>query len=626
MALYSVQLKSVSRGKGHSASAAAAYRAGLALDDPTTGERHDYTRRAGVVSVDMLAPDGEVAWAADPTQLWGRVDAFETRANARLAREVVLALPHELDPAARRALAQDVGQWLVDRYGAAVQVAIHAPDRGGDQRNHHAHLLMTSRQVGPEGFGDYAGKVFDARGGLGALELKALRGAIAAITNQALAAAGQAARVDHRTLATQRAEAAGRGDFQGAARLDRLPQEHEGKATTAARRRGERTPRGRRNDRRARANIRRQEAHEARFQQAMGEAQAAGRLAPVDEQAAHARALLERTRQGRARLSQAATQATDSPTCRSPRHGQPQRPRATPLTGDCRYRPGLPPDRHAHGLGALPAVRALHRDSTCRRPGGDAPRPGAVPAGASGVLRAHASRHPGTRGQVQRVRAGGVAPGAARSQHGLNSRAAEIRATFDAARTVAEVIAEILAAARRALAQEAHHASRLTPWQRATARAVLDTHERAEQQARTNRDTQAKENKARSLRRRAEADANHAPEARGRLAAARRAMGLPSAQDQAAAQAREALAKARARVARYKKRGKEGRELLERLQREAEKARAQFAQAFALEVPRFDDTRPLGETIQLTPGPNVRTDVHPEKTNRPTFGQSRPRF
>src|SRR5690606_38359793 len=103
--IYSVQLKSLSRGKGHSATAAAAYRAGIALDDPTTGERHDYTRRQGVVSVDMLAPEDAPAWASDPTELWGRVEQHETRANARLARELVLALPHELDPGARRALA-----------------------------------------------------------------------------------------------------------------------------------------------------------------------------------------------------------------------------------------------------------------------------------------------------------------------------------------------------------------------------------------------------------------------------------------------------------------------------------------------------------------------------------------
>lgn len=625
MAIYSAQLKSVSRGKGHSATAAAAYRAGLALDDPTTGERHDYTRRVGVVSVDLLAPDGAPGWASDPTELWGRADAHEIRANARLARELVLALPHELDATARRVLALTVGQLLVDRYGGAVQVAVHAPDRGGDQRNHHAHLLMTSRQVGPAGFGDYAAKAFDARGGLGAVELKALRGAIAAITNQALAEAGQAARVDHRTLAAQRAEAADLGDFKAAASLDRLPQEHEGKATTAARRRGERTPRGRRNDRRARANTRRQETHEARFQRAMGEAQAAGRLAPIDEQAAHARALLERTGQGRARLRQVVAQATDSPTTRKPHHGQPERPRAAPLTWNSRYRPGLSPDGHAHGLGALPAVRPLDCDSTFRRAGGDTPRPGAVAPRAGAVLRANAPGSPSTRGPVQRVRgcARGVAlpapnakPGRAAEKAGLNGRAAEILATFEAARTAAEAIAAILAMARRALALEAEQAGSLTPWQKATVRAVLDTHERAFQQARANRQTQAKEDKARVRRRRAEADANIAPEAAGRLAAARRALGLPNKQDQAADRARNALARAQARVRRYKKRALEGREMLERLERDAEKARTQFAQAFDLTVPRFP---PIEE-------PDVPAPARGEPTGSWKPAPPKPRF
>ena len=82
----SVQVKSLSRGKGDSATAAAAYRAGLCLDDPS-GARHDYRKKGGVLSVDMLAPDGAPAWATDPHQLWAKVEEHETRKNARVARE-----------------------------------------------------------------------------------------------------------------------------------------------------------------------------------------------------------------------------------------------------------------------------------------------------------------------------------------------------------------------------------------------------------------------------------------------------------------------------------------------------------------------------------------------------------
>lgn len=304
VAIFHFAVKSFSRGKGDSATAAAAYRAGLALDDPMTGERHDYTRRAGVVSVDMLAPAGAPDWAMDPHQVWAKVEENETRKNARVAREIVIALPHELDPMARRDLARDVGQLLVDRYDVVAQVAIHAPDKGGDARNHHAHILFTPRQIGVDGFGAYAAKVYDDFKA-GPEEIKAMRVEIAARFNRALARAQLDARVDHRTLVDQKAEAADRGDFKAVATLDRMPTRHEGKATTQARRRGERAPRARRNDRRQRANAARLDAHEARFQRLKDAAQADGRLGPIDEQAAHARALLERTEAGRARLAQA---------------------------------------------------------------------------------------------------------------------------------------------------------------------------------------------------------------------------------------------------------------------------------------------------------------------------------
>ncbi|MEQ4573692.1 MAG: MobA/MobL family protein, partial [Gammaproteobacteria bacterium] len=218
MAIYSVQVKSLSRGKGDSATAAAAYRAGLSLDDPS-GTRHDYSKKTGVLAVDMLAPKDAPTWALDPHQVWARVEEHETRKNARVAREVLIALPHELDPAQRRELARNVGQLLVDRYGVVAQVALHAPDRGGDDRNYHAHILLTPRVVGVEGFGDSAAKVLDEYKA-GAQELKDLRAAVGERINTALAGAGVSARVDHRSLIDQKAEAVAKSDFAQVVALD----------------------------------------------------------------------------------------------------------------------------------------------------------------------------------------------------------------------------------------------------------------------------------------------------------------------------------------------------------------------------------------------------------------------
>ena len=70
-----------------------------------------------------------------------------------MAREAELALPSFLSGEARRGIVQEFSEELVERYGVAVSAAMHAPSRNGDQRNYHAHILFTTREVTPEGFG-----------------------------------------------------------------------------------------------------------------------------------------------------------------------------------------------------------------------------------------------------------------------------------------------------------------------------------------------------------------------------------------------------------------------------------------------------------------------------------------
>ncbi|MGS7843715.1 MobA/MobL family protein [Stenotrophomonas forensis] len=403
MAIYSVQVKSLSRGKGDSATAAAAYRAGLDLDDPS-GTRHAYSRKTGVLSVDMLAPKGAPTWALDPHQVWAKVEEHETRKNARVAREVLMALPHELDPEQRRELARDVGQLLVDRYGVVAQVALHAPDKGGDGRNYHAHILLTPRVVGAEGFGDSAARVLDEYKA-GAQELKDLRAAVGERINAALADADVSARVDHRSLIDQKAEAVAKNDFAQVVALDRPATRHEGKAVTQARRRGERLPRARRNDRVRHAAEQRADAHAERFEALKAQAAAEGRLAHVDEQALHARALLERSQAGRARLRHATISSPTPGHAHAP-NNRPQRfQRASALTRDSRHPLGLPGDRHPRGLQPLPAVRALDRASAVGQPpgAGHAQGRGGFAPVDGGLLRPDAPGHRGPDRPVQRL-------------------------------------------------------------------------------------------------------------------------------------------------------------------------------------------------------------------------------
>ncbi|WP_341353500.1 MobA/MobL family protein [Stenotrophomonas maltophilia] len=541
MAIYSVQVKSLSRGKGDSATAAAAYRAGLCLDDPS-GARHDYSKKGGVLSVDMLAPDGAPAWATDPHQLWAKVEEHETRKNARVAREVLAALPHELTPEQRRGLAKDLGQLLVERYGVAAQVALHAPDKGGDNRNFHAHILITPRQVGPDGFGNSAAKVLDEFKA-GAQELKDLRAAIGARINAALAAAGVASRVDHRRLNEQKADALERGDFGAVARLDRLPTKHEGKAVTQARRRGERLPRAKRNDRARTASERRLNQHTRRFEDLKAKAAAEGRLQQVDEQALHARALLERTREGCARLAQAI---------------QPTPPRA--------------------------AVQA--RAKKPHKAGASKPRQAPIGGGQQGKVSAAVERVARSRDRVQ----------------------VENVVMQEAAKQLEALIEEMLARARRALQQP-----EATPWQRATARTLLETHDAAGEARETWRRTVEERKQAREAVRRARADRGHyGPPADDPFSRVRRALGRPTAHDRQALEAAEAVRRAKAAEAKAKVERDAASRRRQQAEAGEEKARANFAKAFELPMPTRPEVKQ--ETPNLVAGPPRSM---PASTNRP---------
>lgn len=233
MAIYHTNIKSFSRAKGESSIAAAAYRAGIDLVDTRTRVAHRYASRKGVVAFRQLAPAGAPAWATDPLVFWDTNEAGETRANARVAREVETSLPCELNSEQREALAVELGQMLVDRYRCAVLVAIHAPAGKGDTRNHHVHLLMSARQIGPDGLGARAGAEFEGRSGAGAEEVKRVREIVGRIINEHLARAGIEDQVDHRTLKAQAIEAEARGDTDRAKALRRIPTRHNGKVATA---------------------------------------------------------------------------------------------------------------------------------------------------------------------------------------------------------------------------------------------------------------------------------------------------------------------------------------------------------------------------------------------------------
>lgn len=283
MAIYHTRVKVFSRSKGESAVAAAAYRAGISLLDKLTGIRHDYTRRNGVVANLCLAPKGAPEWAVDPTRIWEAAQDAERRKDACLAREFEISLPHELTDAKRLKLVEAIGQALVDRYGFAIQASIHAPDPDG--LNHHVHILATTRRMGSDGLG---AKTRELDGGAeGRKQVDWVRALVAEKINEHLKQAGLSERVDHRRLDVQALDALQHGDLEAAARLARRPTEHEGKAATAMRKRGEVSERRQINESIIRANA-------ARFRSLMAGLAKEGRLMPTPASHSHAAAVRDR--------------------------------------------------------------------------------------------------------------------------------------------------------------------------------------------------------------------------------------------------------------------------------------------------------------------------------------------
>ncbi len=229
VASFLMQVQTIQRGEGRSSVAAAAYRSGQALTDERLAMDFDFGAKDGVEFSEILAPATAPAAFQDRQVLWNAAEKSEARKDAVPARELLLALPHELTFEQRRALVRAfVAEKLVAR-GMIADVAFHRPGKEGDQRNFHAHILVTTRRVGPEGFGakDSAWRTPQ--------QVREWRAAWAEIQNAHLCRhlGPGAPQVSHLSLAEQG--------------LDRAPREHMGPAATALERRHRRTQKGDRN-------------------------------------------------------------------------------------------------------------------------------------------------------------------------------------------------------------------------------------------------------------------------------------------------------------------------------------------------------------------------------------------
>lgn len=213
MAIYHLSTKPIKRSSGRSATASSAYRSSSKLEDKRTGKVHDYTKKGGVVfSKCLLATDDNIQ-ELNRSELWNLAEQSEKRKDARTAREIIVNIPYELSEDERQKLVDDFAVKLSKDFGVAVDYAIHLPDKHGDQRNHHAHIMMTTRNATYE---NNELKLHDktqlelSNTKLQKLRLpktqeqiKNLREDWANITNKALERNNINARIDHRSYAEQ---------------------------------------------------------------------------------------------------------------------------------------------------------------------------------------------------------------------------------------------------------------------------------------------------------------------------------------------------------------------------------------------------------------------------------------
>jgi Ti-type conjugative transfer relaxase TraA len=195
LAIYHLTAKVISRARGQSAVAAAAYRSASLLHDERYGITHNYTRRHTTLYSEILAPSGAPAWAQHREMLWNRVEAGERRKDSQLARLVEISLPSELSLDESVALLRD---FVVQEFVAAGMIAdlcIRQSESGP-----YAHIMLTLREAAASGFGPKM-RQWNRKSNL--LEW---RTAWAERANLHLARAGHAVRIDHRSLEAQQSE------------------------------------------------------------------------------------------------------------------------------------------------------------------------------------------------------------------------------------------------------------------------------------------------------------------------------------------------------------------------------------------------------------------------------------
>lgn len=214
--------KPIGRSAGHSAVAAAAYRSASRLRDDRRGCYHDWSHKNDVVHSEIMLPDGAPQKWRDRERLWNDVEASELRKDSQLARDMLFAVPRELDQGTAIDLIRDFASHEFVSLGMIADLNVHWNIGLSGELNPHAHIMLTTRHVSREGFGhknrDWNHKQYLFR----------WRESWANHANQRLAQCDIEACIDHRAYAAQSIALEPRVHLDiGAAKLRALGQEND---------------------------------------------------------------------------------------------------------------------------------------------------------------------------------------------------------------------------------------------------------------------------------------------------------------------------------------------------------------------------------------------------------------
>jgi Ti-type conjugative transfer relaxase TraA len=197
MAIYHFSVKVISCASGRSAVAAAAYRSADRLHDERLDRDHDFTNKSGVVHSEVMLPENAPDELRDRERLWNDVEAFEKRKDAQLSREVEFAIPREMTQVQGVELARDFAQTEFVTRGMIADLNVHWDIGADGLAKPHAHVMLTLREVGEDGFG---AKVRDWNS---TSQVEQWRERWADHVNERLAQLDIDARIDHRSLEAQ---------------------------------------------------------------------------------------------------------------------------------------------------------------------------------------------------------------------------------------------------------------------------------------------------------------------------------------------------------------------------------------------------------------------------------------